>query len=421
MIRTSETAAAPNARSVQTMIRRAQRSDVRELSELWARAFQGDRTVDQRAAQLEAGGVFGGLETAWLAERGGRVVGACRAYALNQHMHGSVCRSMGLAAVAVEETARRRGVGRELCQHALRMARERGDVYSVLYPFRPAFYEALGWGLTGTLHSYRFRPESLRAEGGAPVRRAGPDDLAGIAACYERCASASTGALRRTQRIWRSHVDGDGVHLFVAGADAVTGYMIIRLGRGGSPDERPVYLREFIADDAATAGDLLGWLRSQQDSWRIVQYDAPPDEHFAHRLTEPRPPGFHLTRNAWAPVARLIRGPMLRIIDVQAAFAARQRWGPAAPLRFGLEISDTGLPENDGAFIVDFDGRAAELRRGSARPLLRLRMSVLSQIFAGELSVEDALMLGLAESDGGLSTVDSLLRADRGFRMLDEF
>jgi predicted acetyltransferase len=404
-----------------TQIRQAQRGDIAELAELWARAFQGERTVGQRIEQLESGGVFGGLETAWLAGGGGRAVGAYRAYALHQHMHGAVCRMMGLAAVAVDEAARRRGIGRELCLHAIRTARERGDVYSVLYPFRPAFYEALGWGMTGTLHTYRFRPESLRARGGTKVRRAVPRDAPAIAACYERFAAGANGPLRRTQRVWRSHFDGDGVHVFVTGADGISGYVIVRFGRASSPDDKPMYVRELIADDHGSYEELLGWLSAQRDSWRVIQYDASPDERFSHRLTEPRPPGFHLTRNAWAPVARVIRGPMLRILDVKSALEARLRWGPAAPLRFGLEVRDAQVPENDGSFVIDFDGGAAAVARGSARPLLRLSAAVLAQVFAGELRVTEALMLGLAEAEGDVGTVDGLLRVDRCFRLLDEF
>jgi predicted acetyltransferase len=403
------------------MIRQACRTDIPVLADLWARAFQGERTVTQRIEQLEAGGLFGGMETAWLAERDGVLTGAYRAYALHQHMHGAECRVMGLAAVAVEEASRRRGLGRELCVHAISMARERGDVYSILYPFRPAFYEALGWGVTGSLHTYRFRPESLRARGGDRVRRALPQDAPAIQACYERFAQAANGPIRRTQRLWRSHFEGDGVHVFVVGGDHVTGYIIVRFGRASAPEDKPMYVRELIADDHDSYEELLGWVAAQKDAWRIVQYDTSPDEHFAHRLTDPRPPGFHLTRNAWAPAARVIRGPMLRILDLTGAFESRRTWGPAAPLSFGLDVGDPLVPGNNGSFVVDFDGGGAAVRRGAARPLLRLPIAVLAQIIAGELRVKDALMLGLAEADGDVETVDLLLRTERCFRLLDEF
>jgi predicted acetyltransferase len=402
------------------VIRKAVRGDIPALSELWARAFPGERTVAQRSAHMEAGGVFGGVETAWLAEEGRRKLGAFRAFALSQHMHGTVYPMMGLAAVAVDEGARRRGLGRALCLHAVEVGRARGDVLSVLYPFRPSYYETLGWGLTGELRVFRFRPESLAVAGrGSDVRHAHTDDAEALADCYERAAARSNGMLRRPPRVWRHHLEGDGVQAWVVGA--VSGYALVRYGRATVPDERTVYIRELIADDAASYSALLAWVSDQRDAWRLVQYDAAPDELFEHRLTEPRPPGFHYTRNLWAPTARLIRGPMLRLLDVGRALEMRERWGSAEPLRFGLEVIDPLIPANEGPLQIDFDGRRAHVRPGSAQPLLRLPASVLAQIFAGELSVTQAVSLGRATAEGDVSSIDALFRADRCFRLLDEF
>jgi predicted acetyltransferase len=404
------------------MIRPAQQDDIRDLAELWARAFPGLRSVEQRMATLETGGVYGGLETVWLAVEGGRTVGAFRGYALTQYLHGAALPMLGLAAVAVDETARRRGLGRRLCEAAIRVGRERGDLVSSLYPFRPSWYESLGWGLAGSLHAFRFRPESLRRySDGNTVRRAGPEDVGVLAAIYDRFAAEANGPIRRTQRAWRQHLDGEGVRAYVTGDANVGGYLIARSSRSGAPDERPLHVREIVADNHRLYEELLGWIAAQQDAWRVVLYDASPDEQFEHRLHEPRPPGFVMHGHAWAPVSRVVRGPMLRLLDVAGACAARLRWGPAAPLRFGLEVRDAVVPENDGSLVVEFDGRRALVTRGSARPALRLPIAVLSQIFAGELLVRDALMLGLAEHDGDVSTIDTLFRADRCFRLLDAF
>jgi predicted acetyltransferase len=403
------------------MIRSAERTDIRELAELWARCFPGEHTAEQRVSNLEMGGVFGGVETAWLAERGGELVGAFRAYALTQHLHDAVYRMQGLAAVAVSETARRRGLGTELCTYAVRMARERGDVLSMLYPFRPAYYTGLGWGLVGELHAHQFRPEALVAAPGSAVRRAGSADWAGIASCYARFASTANGPINRTPRVWRQHLSGEHVHAYVTGAAEVRGYAIIRAGGAATADERAVYLRELVADDEASYDGLLGWLTTQRDSWRVVHYEAAPDELFTHRLHEPRPPGFQNTRNLWTPVARLIRGPMLRVLHVSAALEQRRRWGPATPLQFGLRVEDELLPENAGPFVVEFDGARVAVRRGSARPELHMSAAVFAQIFAGELGLLDAVRLRLVRADGDAGAADTLFRTDRCFRLLDEF
>lgn len=405
------------------MIRPAEHSDIVDLAGLWARAFPGELSVDERVRHLETGGVFGGIETAWITERSNRIVGAFRAYVLTQHMHGTPYRMMGLAAVAVDETARRRGVGRELCEHAVRIARERGDLLSMLYPFRPAFYHALGWALVGELHAHRFRPESLiDPGGGARVQRAAPEDAAAIAACYGRVAASSNGMIARTPRVWRNNLDGSATHAYIAGGDGVRGYAIVRFGRASSPDEKPLFVQELVAEDHDAYESLLSWLAAQRDAYRLVHYDAHPDERFEHRLAEPRTPGHRPARFLWAPVARVIRGPMLRILDVKGVLERRVKWGPAAPLRFGLHVLDELVPENEGPWIVDYDGRRAALERGaSQRPLLRLPVTTLAQVFAGEVTLREALMLGTAECDGDASAIDSLFRATSCFRLLDEF
>src|SRR5690606_42029006 len=98
-----------------------------------------------------------------LAGEHGRVIGACRAYRRSEHLGGPTVPMLGLAAVATAPNARRRGVGRALCREAIRLGRERGDVVSVLYPARPAFYRALGWGLVGELQD---RKSVVEGKGG---------------------------------------------------------------------------------------------------------------------------------------------------------------------------------------------------------------------------------------------------------------
>jgi predicted acetyltransferase len=349
------------------------------------------------------------------------MAGAFRAYELTQHLHGSAYPMMGLGAVAVDETVRRRGIGRQLCVEAIRIARARGDVLSVLYPFRPAFYEALGWGHVGELHAFRFRPESLLRAEPAEVLHAGADDANALAACYARVAAATNGLIARTPRIWRQHLDGDSVHAYMTGAPRAAGYLIARFSRSRAPDERALYIHELVADTQQAYAGLLGWIAAQRDAWRVIFYDATPDEYFEHRLADPRTPGFRSARYLWAPVYRCIRGPMLRILDIPAAIEQRLRWGPADPLRFGLEVGDDIVPENNGPFTIDFDGRRATVSRAATRPTLRTSARGFAQIFAGELQVTDAVRLDLAEVAGDAFSITALFRSDRCFRLLDEF
>jgi predicted acetyltransferase len=411
----------------------AKRDDIPELATLWAHAFPGERTVAERMRQLAEGGAYGDLEDIRLLREGGRVVAACRLYRMRQHLGGALLPMMGLAAVAVAPQWRRRGAGRELCAAALREARDRGDVLSVLYPFRPSYYRALGWAMVGELHRYRFRPESLLAEEAAPLRLAENDDVAGIAACYASHAAASHGPIERGPAAWKHHLGQPRTTAFVLERDgAVRGYLLARYGRGAARERRVLEIRELVASSPTYTDRMLGWVRAQRDLWRLVQYDAAPDEHFAHRLAEPRPPGFRPARELWDPVARVIRGPMLRVLDVEAALRARRCWGDAGAASFTVELLDRELPENEGPWEVRLGGAGSgaevgrtEGGRGGPARGAGTRLSTdatgFAAILGGELGVAVAVRLGLAEAAGDVAALDRAFRAPAAFRLYDEF
>jgi predicted acetyltransferase len=405
-------------------IRPASREDIRVVAELWAHAFPGGRTLVERMHALERNAGYGGIDDSVVAHADGQLAAALKMYRLTQYVAGATLPMMGLAAVAGAPWARRRGHGRAVCRWALRAARERGDVLSALYPFKPAFYRSLGWGTVGELHTYVFAPEALvPTTEQRTVRLADPEDEPAIAACYERVARASNGLIGRTEGIWRQHLDAPGTHVFVYEDGPLNGYVRVRYGVARSPEHRPLFVQELVAETNAAYDALLGWLARQRELWRRIHYDATPDEHFAHRLIDPRPPGFRGARRLWAQSARIIRGPMVRVLDVAAALERRREWGPAPPLAFTLELSDPELPENGGPFHVEHDAGAVSATPGrtDARNVLRTDAPTFAQIYCGELGVLDARRLGCAEVTGDAAAIDALFRARRRFRLLDEF
>src|SRR5690606_11725519 len=150
------------------------------------------------------------------------------------------------------------GVGRALCRHAIRVGRERGDVVSVLYPFRPAFYRAVGWGLVGELHTYRFVPDALPVyDEVAGVLPAGPNDRDAIIACYARVAARSNGPVAREARVGPRHLDAEGIYAFVFADGEVQGYVLVHFGRSRRPGGGTLQVRELIAENETARRGLL--------------------------------------------------------------------------------------------------------------------------------------------------------------------
>ncbi|HKJ92993.1 MAG TPA: GNAT family N-acetyltransferase [Longimicrobiales bacterium] len=457
-------------------MRAAKRDDIPAVAELWCHAFPGHRTFEERVRMLERTGTYGGLQTVTVADDGG-IAGAYKLMRLTQYVTGVALPAAGLAAVAVSPAHRRVGLGKRMCAHALREARERGDVLSTLYPFRPAFYASLGWGLFARLHRHRFRtsalPEGERRR--SRVRLAEPGDLARIADCYDRVAARSNGPLRRNDGLWQNRLQGGpaartgrtrdtggpaawrahraGLHVFLH--DDGAGYLLARY-RAGPPDRLALHIVELIAERDDVYAELLGWVAGQQDQWPVTLYDARPAERFEHRLAQPRTPGEPNRRRLWFPTARVLQGPMLRIVDIEGAFAARRWWGappemaattartaapatsgtpaaagPSAPSGSGrdrcalrLEVDDPELPENRGPWEIEIVGQEMEMRPaagGAVDAALSLDASALAGIYAGELSPGEAVRLGRARVDGDIRLPDRVFAAFEKPWLLDEF
>jgi predicted acetyltransferase len=340
-------------------LRPAGEEDILPLARLWALAFPGERSVSTRARQLQEGGTYGGLETCWVAEREGRMAGAFRVYDLLLHLHGRPLPTLGLAALAVDPSFRRQGVGAALCRAALRLGRERGDVLSALYPFRVDFYARLGYALTGEFHRYRFPPAALPAFPGAgSVRMIPPGERVSVVPeFYASLLPGMHGMARRTRAMW-GFLEDEEVHVWgVSRPGGLGGYMVTECRPGRRGRKAALRVRELLAGDADSYRALLGWLSLQADQWEEVTYDAVPGERLHQVLSHPRLPGSGNTRGLWFPSATLLRGPMLRVLHLPEVLA-RMGFSEGAV----LDVRDADLPENSGRWRGAAPGPPQRLR-----------------------------------------------------------
>ncbi len=343
-------------------LRRAGDEDARGLAALWNHAFPGERSAEERIRDLEAGSVYGGLETAWVAEGdGGRRAGAFRIYDLELHLRGRPFRTMGLAAVAVEPEWRRRGVGRWMCREALRLGREEGAVLALLYPYRVDFYARLGFTSAGELHRYRFHPEELPTfPGREAVVRADPAEVEELVArLYAQATRRRNGLLTRPREAWRHlYAPNATVLLHQEAAGEPSAYAVVHPGPGPVETGPALHVRELLALEMTGYRALLGWISAQRGAWRHVVYDALPGEGFHRILGHPRLPGTGTVRDLWFQSAVLLRGPMLRILNLEALLTGTaQNQGDAV-----LPVLDSEVPENAGVWTLG-EGEAVRARK----------------------------------------------------------
>ena len=399
-------------------LRLARADEVPQVARVVAHSFVGHPVSYYE--QLLRQGPWGGLESLWVCEEGGRITAACQLLPLQQWIDQVRVPVMGMATVAVAPTHRRRGLAGRLVASGMRFARERGDVGTALYPFRAAFYEKLGYGAAGEAYQYRVPPEVIPD---APERLGitlveSDADRTDLRDVYERWARTQTGQLQRTEAIWKRLLLGEGrvAVIYRNQADAAEGYAAGRYRADLPPDARFLEIEEraWLSEEARRG--LYAWMGSLGDQWQQLVYRAYVGERFGDWIQEPRiartaEPGWNL----WFPSAVLLRGPMFRLLDLPAAFNARPRFGEAS-LTLHLQVEDAHVPENAGSWELRLQGGRPSLRRAPAAAsdaTLSLGISTLSRIFVGALRPSHAV------EDGG-ATIDrreELARLDAAFAL----
>jgi predicted acetyltransferase len=352
-------------------------------------------------------GPHGGLEALWVGEEDGRLVAACQLLWLQQWIGGVTVRVMGLGSVAIIPTHRRRGLASRLLIAGFEHTRERGDVASVLYPFRASFYEGLGYGLAGEAHQYQFPPQLLpddKAERRRVRMVSGDADFAAMRSVYDAGARMLTGQLDRSERAW-SKVWGEddrAAVVYRGPSGEPEGYAIVRYRADLPLTERFLEVEERIWLTLGAQRGLYAWMSTMGDQWREIVYRAHPEEGFGDRLSEPRlpllsNPGWGL----WFPSATLLRGPMFRLLDV--AEAMRQRTlASDVQLRLLLGVDDEQIPENRGPWLLHLgDGRVEVKPHQGEDADARLEVSIdtLSRIYIGAIAPWQAIA-------GGWATID---------------
>ena len=326
------------------------------MAALWSEAFP-EKPEERRLREVREGFQYGDLTDCWIVESEGRLAGALRTYRLTLNLFGSKVPTMGLAGVAVAPDFRRRGIGRRMCLAALRIARERGDLLSALYPFRTSFYRDMGFALAGALHRYRFNPAALPIYPGWDHVERAPDKGRDVAQeIYARVAGRSNGLLERTPQMW-TFLDLIGAYLYLYRCvrGVPRGYVVVR-GRGGPPEDSQLKVLEMVAENREAYLGLLGWLSVQRDQWGTVVYDSVPGEDFYERLDHPRTENSGSPRGLWFHSASILRGPMFRILNLEALFALGAEAGrvePRSPLALPdgtVQIRDPDIPENQGSW-----------------------------------------------------------------------
>lgn len=394
-------------------VRPAREDDLERLVTIHAAAFPDARSRETRRRNF-TDNVRGGLADLLVAERDGVVVGHTFAFRLGTWIGGAEIPVGGVASVGVAPEARGAGVARALMAAVDATLRARSVPLAMLYPFRHKFYRQLGYGMVCELRRIRVPAAAYPASPIEGVVRAAarPDDLQAVRRCYQRAGERTNGLVVRRENVWRALFAPEGRQLIVVpGASGeVDGYVVY--GYLGPPEglAQELDVVELVAETDAARRALYGFIHAQRDQVPCVRHVVHSHDPLLAVLDEPRSPDGGLMR-ALVPVAGDVgAGPMLKLVDVPGALAAR---GYAMDGRLTVRVNDALGPAAAVACTLGVEAGVAFVETERPGATLSTDVATLAQIYAGYLRASDAVRLGRAQVDGWATALfcDALFEA----------
>jgi len=279
----------------------------------------------------------------------------------------------GVAGVVVTPESRGRGIGRRMMSAYLEELHSQGVPLSALYASTRSLYRAVGYELAGGYHRATLATRVLREAGQAllgwePLSKEGRAEVVGA---YRALTRHRTGHLDRGPYVWArvwSH-RGQPNHAWVLrGTEGVRAWVVVRQERADD-DWLHLVVVDHGAADAEALSAVSSFLGGFASMARTTQLHGGPHVPLLDRLPENDARiGLH---EPW----------MLRVVDVEAALAARG-WPTGWQEELSLRIDDPVLPTNAGPWVVRIQGGQAVVRRGGSGEVA-LHIRALAALFTG--------------------------------------
>ena len=345
------------------------------------------------------------VERALAAVEGGEIVGGAGAYLFDTTVPGGgQVATAGVMAVGVLPTHRRRGVLTAMMRRQLADAHERGEPLATLYAAEAGIYGRFGYGLAALAGDIELPKEHARPWHDEPLGQARlleEDELLEVLpGIYDRVQAETTGMFTRTRDWWQVRRlrqrpgKPAGSAVVIELDDGAQAYALYRHEFG---------MRHMVTQTKLEVGEALGTSPQALDAvWRyllaidwVARIDAfwlPLDHPLFHWIREPRRMACHVIEGIW-----------VRLVDVEAALAARSLGEGSIVLELRDELCDW----NQARWRVE----AGSVSRTTAAADLALDVSALGSAYLGGFTFAGLALAGRVEE----LTTGAIARADAIF------
>jgi len=321
----------------------------------------------------------------------GALVGGMIQIEMNARFEGKDCKLLGIGGVVTDPAERRHGAIRQLFEEGLPRLREKGFVFSALYPFSHEFYRKFGYEWAIRQRTAEFETSCLRENlrHAASIRRVLPgEDDQGMKRIYEAYIRDKNLSVVRDEEHWKSLREGTPwenlkhAYVLMDEAGEPIAYWIGATLKAGHSATLEIKDMAYTRPEGLEA--IFAMLR-RMNEFAQIKMRVPQDVEMRFLLADP----YDIKEQTGC-------GGMVRVMDVQKALSLLP--APAETGSFTIEVTDEQIVANNGRFVVTADGeKVSAVRDDSTACDLRCGIGGLTAMVTGLMDFDQSVTMGLGE------------------------
>lgn len=313
-------------------------------------------------------------------------------------LNGRTAGMGGISAVCTLPEHRSKHYAGDLLERALKLMRERNQIFSMLSPFSHEFYRDYGWELAFQARKYEFEVKSFKKFKGienGSFKKLDFDDIPEVKIVYENYIRKYNGALRRSDKEWnikfQGHERNDKYRYgYIDENGILQGYLFYKI------KDNKMNIDEICYNSIDSKKSLFSFIYSHRSQVNKIEWKAPEDDNTILMLDEPaRSHNFEI-------------GMMIRIVDVEKVLKNLKVKDDLSVVSFTMKVLDFYAPWNDKIFKIRIDNGELEVEvlADDVNPDIVCPIQALSQLISGYVKLEELYELNKIE--GNADKVDYL-------------
>lgn len=323
----------------------------------------------------------------WISEEGDVFCGCLLVFKLNVRFDGHMTGMSGIGGVATLPQHRRRGAIRACMNASLADMRERGDVFSVLYPFSRAYYRQFGYEDGASISEWNIPFGALRLpDAGGTIEMVMPgDDLSAIKQIYADCAAnwnLSVDNPELIRYLSKANWMKDKHYLYIwRDENGVPGGLMMFVKRDGKMDCVHEFGKQdqLLFRDARALTALLNFAKTFAADYESIRFQAPQGVRVQSLIAE----GNDVT-------CELKYSGMARLVNVEKALEMCRTIGTGSIV---IAAEDKILSGNNGPWKVTFSPDGNTVEKTGEAPDIEMPIGDLTQLLLGICCADDIPMM----------------------------